>query len=168
MIHVTLKMHLKRTLRFKVHPRTLSFSHSVMFDSLQSHGPQHARLPCPSPYLGVCSNSCPLSRWFHPIISPSVAPFSSYLQSFPTSGSFPVSQLFTSGGQSIGASASVLPMNIQDLFPLGLTGLISLESKELLRVFSSTTVRRHQFFGIQPFLLSNSHTCTWLLEKPYL
>ena len=102
------------------------------------------------------------------VISSNYLTFSSCLQSFPASGSFPVSQLFTSGDQSIGASSSVLPMNIQDLFPLGLMGLISLESKGLSRVFSSTTVRRQQFFGIQTFLLSNSHTCTWLLENLYL
>ena len=108
------------------------------------------------------------SRWCHPTISSSVIPFSSCPQSFPASGSFPVSQLFASGGQSIAVSAStsVLPMNIQGWFPLGLTGLISLQSKGLLRVFSSTTVRRYQFFGAKPFLLSSSHIRTWLLEKP--
>ena len=132
----------------------LSFSHSVVFDSLQSRGLQHARPPCPSPSPGVCSNSCPSSRWCHPTISSFVIPFSSCLQSFPASGSFPMNQLFTSGGQSIGVSAStsVLPMNIQDWYPLGWTGLISLQSKGLSRVFSSTTVWRHQFFGTQPFL----------------
>ena len=127
-------------------------------------------LPCPSPIPGACSNSCPSSRWCHPTISSSVAPFSC-LQSFPASGSFPMFwRLFTSGGQSIGASASaaVLPMNIQDWFLLGLTGLISLLSKGLSRVFSSTIVWKHQFFHAQPFLWSNSHICTWLLEKPQL
>ena len=114
----------------------------------------------------ICSDSCPLSQWCHPTISSSVASFSSCPQSFPASGSFPVSRLFTAGGQSIGASASVLSMNILDLFPLGLTGLISLLNKGLSRVFSSTTVRRHQFFGAQPSLWFNSHTHTWLLEKP--
>ena len=105
----------------------------------------------------------------HPIISSSVIPFSCF-QPFPASGSFPVSQFFSSGGQSIGASvsASVFLMNIQDWFPLGLTGLISLQSKELSRAFSSTTVQKHQFFGFQLSLWSNSHICTWLLEKPYL
>ena len=102
---------------------SVQFSHLVISDSLQLHGLQHARLPCPSPTPGACSNSCPLSRWCHPAISPSVIPFSSCLQSFPASGSFPISQFFASGGQSIGASASasVLPMNIQDCFPLGWT-----------------------------------------------
>ena len=127
----------------------LQFSRSVMSDSLPPHGLQHARLSCPSPtprnYLW------PLSWWCHPIISSSVIPFSSHLQSFPTSGSFPMSQFFTSSGQSIGVSASVsvLPMNIQDWFPLGWTGWISLWSKGLSRVFSSTTVQKHQFFDAQ-------------------
>ena len=138
-----------------------------MCDSLQPHGLQHARLPCPSPILGACSNSCPLSRWCHPTISSSAVSFSSCLQSFPASGSFPMSQ-FSSGGQSIGASASasVLPMNSQDWFPLEWTGWISLLSKGLSRVFTNTTVRKHQFFGTQPSLWSNSHIRTWLLEKP--
>ena len=118
-------------------------SRSVMSNSLWPQGLQHARLPCPSPTPGACSNSCPLSCWCHPTISSSVVPFSC-LQSFPASGSFPVSQLFTSGGQSIGDSASVLPMNIQHCFPLGLTGVISLQSKGLSRVFSNTTVQKHQ------------------------
>ena len=133
-----------------------------MSDSLWPQGLQHARLPCPSPFPGTCSNSCPLSWWCHPTISSSVVPFSSCLQSFAASGSFPMSWLFTSGGQSIRASASVLPMNIQRWFPVGWTGLISLQSKGLSRVFSSTTVRRHQFFSAQPFLLSNPHIHTWL------
>ena len=113
------------------------------------------------------SNSCPSSRWCHPIISSSVVPFSFCLQSFPASGSFPMSQFLASGGQSIevSASASVLPMNIQDCFPLGLTGLISLQSKELSRVFSNTTVQKHQFFGTQLSLLPTSHICMWLLDK---
>ena len=106
----------------------LSFSRSVMSNSVRSHGLQHARLPCPSPSPGACSNSCPLNRWYHPTISSSVIPFSSCPQTFQASGSFLMSRLFTSGGQSIGASTSVLPMNIQDWFPLGLTGLISLQS----------------------------------------
>ena len=127
------------------------FSHSVMSDSLWPHGLEHSRSPCPSPTPRVYSNSCPLSRWCHPIISSSVIPFSSRLQSFPASGSFHMSQFFASGSQSIGvsASASVLPMNIQDWFLLGWTGWISLQSKGLSRVFSNTTVQKHQFFGAQ-------------------
>ena len=121
--------------------------------------------PCSSPTLGTCSKSCTSGWWCHPTISFSVVPFSSSLQSFPASGSFPMSQFFASGGQSIEASASVFKMNIQDWFPLGLPGLISLLSKGLSRVFSSTTVRKHQFFGIQPPLWSNSHIHTRLLEK---
>ena len=146
----------------------LLFSHSVMSDSLWPHGLQYTRLPCPSLSFGACSNSCPLSWWCHSTISSSVVPFSPYLQSFPASGSFLMSQLFASGGQSVGASASalVLPMNIQDWFPLGLTSLISLLSKGLSRVFSNTTVWKHQFFSAQPPLRSNSHIHTWLLEKP--
>ena len=123
--------------------------------SLSPHGLQHTRLPWPSPSPGVCSNSCLLSRWCHPTISSSVIPFSSCLQSFPASGSFPASLLFTSGGQSIGASASVLPVNIQGWFPLGLTDLISLQSRWLSRVFSSTIIWSHQFLGTQSFHLSN-------------
>ena len=121
---------------------SVQFSHSIVSDSLWPYGPQHARPPYPSPTPGVHPNPYPSSRWCHPTISSSVISFSSCLQSFPASGSFPISQLFTSGGQSIGASASVLPMNIQDWFPLGLTGLISLQSKGLSRVFSinSSTV----------------------------
>ena len=127
------------------------FSHSVMSDSLRPHGLKHTRLPCPSPTPGAYSNSCPLSRWCHPTISSSVVPFSSRLQSFPASGSFPMSQFFPSGGRSIddSASASVLPMNVQDWFPWGLTGIISLQSKGLSRVFSKTTVQKYQFFGAQ-------------------
>ena len=146
----------------------LSFSRSVVFDSLWPHGLQHARFPCLIPSPRVYSNSCPLSQWCHPTISSSVVPFSSCLKSFPASESFPMSRCFASDGQSIGASASasVLPMNNQGWFSLGLTGLISWLSKELSRVCSST-VQRHLFFGAQPFLLSSSHICTWLLEKPY-
>ena len=126
-----------------------------MSDSLWHHGLLHVRLSHPSLYPRVCSNSCPLSRWCHPTISSSIAPFSSCPQSFPAWGSFPMSQLFATGGQSIGASASmsVLPMNIQAWFPLGLTGLISLQSKGLSRAFSSTTVWKHQFFSAQPSLV---------------
>ena len=126
------------------------FSCSVVSYSLWPHGLQHTWLPCPSPVPGAYSNSCPSSWWCHPAISSFVLPFSSCLQSFPASGSFPVSQFFVSGGHSIGvsASASVLPMNIQDWFPLGWTDLIFLQSKGLSRVFSNTTVQKHQFFGI--------------------
>ena len=139
---------------------SVQFSRLVISNSLWPHGLQHTRPPCPSPTLGVYSNSSPSSRWCYPTIS--VVPFSSRLQSFPASGSFPMSQFFTSGGQSIGssASASVFPMNIQDWFPLGWTGWISLQSKGLSRVFSSTTVQKHQFFGAQLSLWSNSHIQT--------
>ena len=124
---------------------------SVMFDSLWPNGLQCARPPCPSPAPGVCSNSCPLRRWCHPTNSSSVIPFSSHLQSFPASESFQMSLFFASGGQSIGvsASASVLPMNTQDWSPLGWTGWITLQSKGLSRVFSNTTVQKHQFFVSQ-------------------
>ena len=130
---------------------SVQFSHSVMSYSLRFHELQHARLPCPSPTPGVYPNSCPLSQWCHLTISSSVIPFSSCPQSFPASGSFQMSQLFASGGQNIGVSAStsVLPMNIQDWFPFGWTGWISLQSKGLSRVFSNTTVQKHQFFGAQ-------------------
>ena len=130
---------------------SVQFSLSVMSYSLWPHGLQHARLPCPSPTPGVYSNSCPLSLWCHPTISSSVIPFSSPLQSFPASESFPMSQLFAWGSQSIGvsASASVLPVNIQDWFPLGWTGLICLQSKGFSRVFSNTTVQKNQFLGPQ-------------------
>ena len=134
-----------------------------MSESLRPHGLQHARIPCPSPSLRNCSNSCPWSWWCHPSISSFVVPFSFCLQSFPASGSFSVSQFFPSGGQSIeaSASASVLPMNIQDWFPLGLTGLFSLLSKRLSRVFSNTTVQKHQFFAA---LMSNF---IWMFEANY-
>ena len=146
----------------------VQFSHSVMSNSLRPHGLQHTKLPCPSVTPGVCSNSCPSSRWCHPTISSSVVPYSNCLQSFPVLGSFPINQFFPSNGQSIGASASasVLPMNIQDWFPLGLTGSISLQSKELSRVFSNTIVQKHQFFGTQLSLWSSSHIHTWWLKKP--
>ena len=130
---------------------SVQFSHSVMYDSLWPHEPQHARPPCSSPIPRVHPNSCPLSRWCHPTISSSVVPFSSCPQSFPASGSFPMSQLFISDGQSTGVSAStsVLLMKTQDWSPLGWTGWISLQSKGLSRVFSNTTVQKHQFFGAQ-------------------
>ena len=131
--------------------QTVQFSCSVLSDSPWPHGLQHARPPCPSPTPRVYSNSCPLSQWWHPTISSSAVPFSSHLQSFPASGSFQMSQFFASGDQNLGvsASASVLPMNIQDWLPLGWTGWISLQSKGLSRVFSNTTVQQHPFFGTQ-------------------
>ena len=130
--------------------------------------PAAHRFPRPSPAHGACANSCPSSQWCHPTISSSVSLFSSHLQSFPVSVSFQMNQFFPSGGQSIGvsASASVLPMNIQDWFPLGLIDWISLQSKGLSRVFPNTTVQKHQFFSAQLSLWSNSHIHTWLLEKP--
>ena len=143
-------------------------SATVMSVSLRPHELQHARPPRPSPTPGGHPNSCPLSRWCHPTISSSIVPFSSCLPSFPASRSFQMSQLFASGGQSTGvsASASVLPVNTQDWSPLGWTGWISLQSKGLSRIFSNTTVQKHQFFGTQLSLWSNSHIHTWLLEKP--
>ena len=148
---------------------SVQFSHSIMSNSLWPHEPQHARPPCPSP-THVYPNSCPLSQWCYQTISSSVISFSFCHQSFPASGSFQMSQLFASGGQSIGVSAStsVLPMNIQDWSPLGWTGWISLQSKGLSRVFCNTTVQKnkHQFFCAQLSLWSNSHIHTWSLEKP--
>ena len=173
--------------------QSVQFSHSVVSNSLRPHESQHARPPCPSQTPGVYPNLCPSSRWCypatsssvvpffcpqslpvsqsqwcHPTISSSVVPFFSCLQCFPESGAFPVSQFFASGGQSIGASASasVFPMNTQDWSPLGWTGWISLQSKGLSRVFSNTTVQKHQFFGAQLSSQSNPHIHTWLLEKP--
>ena len=147
---------------------SVQFSHSVMSNSLWPHGLQNTRPPGPSPTLGAYPNSCPLSWWYHSTVSSSVVPFSSCLQYFPASGSFSMSQFFTSGGQSIGVSTStsVFPMNIQDWSPLGWTGWISLQSKGLSRVFSNTTVQNHQFFGAQLSSQSNTHIHTWLLEKP--
>ena len=129
------------------------FSYSVMSNSLWPHGLQHTRLPCPSPTPGACSNSCPLSQWCHPTISSSVVPFSSHLQSSPASGSFPMSQFFASGSQSIGALASVLTMNVQDWFLLGLTGWISLKSKRLSRSFSTPQFKSIKSLGLS-FLYS--------------
>ena len=151
---------------FIIHPA--QFSYSVTFSSLQPHGLQHIRLPYLSPTPWTCSNSCPSSQWYHPTISSSVVPFSSCLQSFPASGSSPMSQFFESGGQSIrvSASASVLPMNIQDWFPLEWAGWISLQPKGHSRVFSNITVQKHQFFCTQFISYSNSHIHTWSLEKP--
>ena len=139
------------------------FSLSVMSNSLQPHGLQHARLPSPSPTPRDYLNSCPSSQWCHPTF----IPFSFCCLSFPEKGSFPMTQVFAWGGQSTGASssASVLSMNYQSWFPLGLTGVISLQSKGLSRVFSNNTVQKHQIFDAQPSLWSNSHMCTWLLEK---
>ena len=137
----------------------LQFNCSVVSDSLLPYGLQYPGLPCPSPTPRACSNSCPLSQWCHPVISSSIIPFSSCLQSLSASGSFLIIQFFTSDGQSIGASASssVLPMNIQNWFPLGLTDLISLWPKGSSRIFSNTTVQKYQFFGTQLSLWSSSH-----------
>ena len=162
--HLTLEEHMSIF-------NSIHFSHSVVPDSLWPHGLQHARLPCPflSPGVWVSiSDSCPLSWWCYLTISSSAVPFSFCLQSILASGYFPVSWVFKSRSQSIGASAlaSVLPMNIQDWFPLGWTGWTSLQSKGLSRVFSNTTVQKHQFFGTPLSIWSNTHICTWLLEKP--
>ena len=166
------------TLQYKKTPQSwLSYSCTDQLSSVQSlshvrlfapHGLQHARPSWPSPAPRVYSNSFALSWWYHPTISSSVVPFSSCPQSFPASGSFQMSQLFTSGGQSTGVSAStsVLSMNTQDWSPLGLTGWISLQSKGLSTVFSNTTVQKHQFFGAHLSSQSNSHIHTWPLEKP--
>ena len=147
---------------------SVQFNRSVVSDSLWTYGLQHARPPCPSPTPGVHSNSYPLSRWCHLAISSSIVPFSSCPQFLPASESFPVSQLFAWGGQSIGVSAlaSVLPMNTQDRSPLEWTSWISLQSKGLSRVFSNTAVQKHQFFSAQLSSQSNSHIHTWPLEKP--
>ena len=145
-------------IEIKMHFNSVQFSHSVTSNSLQPHGLQHVRLPSPLPVPGDCSNLCPSSRWCNPTILSSVIPFSCCLLSFPASGPFPISQLFPSGGQSIEASAlASVPMNIQGWFPLGWTGWTSLQSKGLSRVFSNTTVQKHQFFSAQHSLWSNSH-----------
>ena len=147
---------------------SVQFNHSVVSDSLWPHEPQHTRPPCPTPTPRVHPNPCPWSQRCHPTISSSVIPFSSCPQSFPASGSFQISQLFASVSQNIGisASTSVLPMNTQDWSPLGWTGWTFLQSKGLSRVFSNTTVQKHQFFGTQLSSQSNSHIHTWRLEKP--
>ena len=156
----------KKIFTWRIQQETLKKENFVQLLSgvqlLQAHRLQHARLTCPWPSPGACSSSCLLSQWCHPSISFSVVPFPSCLQSFSAWGSFQMSPFFTSGGQSIGvsASASVFPMNIQDWFPVEWTGWISLQSKGLLRVFSNTTVQKHQFFGTQPSQ-SNSHIHTW-------
>ena len=146
----------------------VQLSPSVVSDSLQPHESQHTRPPCPSPTPGIYSNSCPSSRWCHPAISSSVVSFPSCPQSLPASGSFPMSQLFTWGGQSTGISAlaSFLPKKSQGWSPLERTGWISLQSKGLSRVFSNTTVQKHQFFGTHLSSQSNSHIHTWPQEKP--
>ena len=146
---------------------SVQFSHSVLSVSLQPHESQYVRPPCPPRTPRVYPNLCPSSRWCHPAISSSVVPFSSCPQSLPASGCFPISQHFASGGQSIRvlAATSVLPLNTQDWSPLGWTRWIFLQSKGLSRVFSNTTVQKHQFFRAQLYSLSNSHIHTWLLEK---
>ena len=158
---------LKSSILSKDELSSVQFSCSVVSDSLWPHVLQHIRPPYPSPTPGVSSNSSASSRWCHPTISSSVIPFSSHLPTFPSIRVFSNDQFFAPGGQSIGvsASASFFPMNIQDWFPLQWTGWISLQSKGLLRVFSNTTVQKHQFFCIQLFLYSNSHIDTWLLEN---
>ena len=151
-----MNLSLKRLGEHSMGDMLLLFSPYVMSDSLRPHGPQQASLPCPSLSSWPCSNSCQLSRWCHPTISSSATSPSLCLQSFPASVSFLMGQFFPSSGQHIGASASILPVNIQAWFPLGLTHLISLQSKELSRVFSSTTIRRHQFFG--------AHSSLWEIQ----
>ena len=148
--------------------RLLLFSRWVMSNTLQLLGQQHTRVPCPSLFLGVCWNPCPLHQWCHPTILSPFVPFSTCLPSFPALGAFPLSCLFTSGDQSTGASASssVLPRKIQGWFPLGLTFFICLWSKGLTTIFSRTAVQEHQLFSTQPYLWSNFHTGTWLLGKP--
>ena len=146
---------------------SVQFSHSVVSDSLRPHESQHARPPCPSPSPGFHPDSCPSSKWCHPAILSSVVPFSSCPQSLPASESFPMSQFFAWGRQSprVSALASFLPKKSQGCSPSEWTGWISLQSKVLSRVFSNTTVQKHQFFNAQPSSQSNSHICTWLLEK---
>ena len=166
---ITIFIVVENTLSWNLPPDQSSSVQSLtLSNSLRTHESQNARPPCPSPTPGVHSNSWPSSRWCHATTSSSVVPFSSCPQSLPASGSFPKSQLFTWGGQSIGisASVSVLPMNTQDWSPLGWTGWISLQSKGLSRVFSNTPVQKHQFFGTQLSSQSNSHIHTWPQEKP--
>ena len=149
-------------------PASVQFSRSIVSESLWPHRLQHVRLPCLSSNPRACSNTSPSSWWCHPTIISSVVPFSSCLQYFPESGSFQMSLFFALGGQSIwvSVSASVFPMNIQDWFPFGRTGWISLQTKGLSRVFSNTTVQKHQFFGSQLSLQSNTYIHIWLLENP--
>ena len=162
MVHIYIHTHTHTMYYYSV-----QFSHSVVSNSLPPHESQHTRPPCPSPTPGVHPNSCALSRWCHPAISSSVIPFSLCLQSLPASETFPMSQLFAWGGQSIGvsASASVLPKKSQGWSPSEWTGWISLQSKGLSRVFSNTTLQKHQFFSAQPSSQSNSHIHTWPQEK---
>ena len=157
-----------RCLHIRLHSIEIQCSRSVLSNSLRPHGFQHTRPPCPSPTPEVHSNSCPSSQWCHPTILSSVILFSFSLQSFRASGSFPMSQFFALGGQNIvaSASASILPVNTQDWSPSGWTGWISLQSKELSRVFSNTTVQKHEFFSAQLSSWSNSYIHTWLLEEP--
>ena len=166
--YVTSGLKVFLSFNFNVLFSSIQFSLSVVSDFLRPHELQHAKPPCPSPTPGVHSNSCPLSRWCHPAISSSVVPFSSCPQSLPASGCFPMGQLFTWSGQSIGVSAlaSVLPKNTQDWSALEWTGWISLQSKGLSRVFSNTTVQKHQFFSAQLSSQYNSHIYTWPQEKP--
>ena len=167
-MHILLK-HRRKFYQDRSYVRSsVQFSHSVMSDSLQPHESQHARPPCPSPTPRVHSDSPSSSQWYHPAISLWVVPFSSCPQSLPASNSFPVSQLLAWGGQSTGASAlaSFLPKKSQGWSPLEWTGWICLQSKGLSRVFSNTTVQKHQFFGVQLSSQSSSHIHTWLLEKP--
>ena len=168
MVTAAIKLKDVCSLEEKLWPTSVQFSHSVMFNSLWPHELQHTSPPCPSPTRGVHSNSCPLSQWCHPAISSSVVPFSSCPQSFPASGSFLMSQLLAWGGQSTGVSAlaSFLPKKSQGWSPLEWTGWIILQSKGLSRVFSNTTVQKHQFFGTQLSSQSNSHIQTWPLKKP--
>ena len=156
------------SIHVKLHCVSVQFSRSVVSDSLGPHESQHVRPPCPSPIPGVHSNSSPLSQWCHPAVSSSVVPFSSCPQSLRSSESFPMSQIFTWGGQSTGVSAlaSFLPKKSQGWSPSEWTGWISLLSEGLSRVFSNTTVQKHQFFGAQPSSQSNSHIHTWPQEKP--
>ena len=158
----------RRKVLYHLFGLSVQFSPSIVSDSLWPHESQRGRHRCASPTPGVHPNPRPSSRWCHPAISSCVVPFSSCSQSFPALGSFPMSQLFAWGSQSIGisASTSVLPMNTQDWSPLGWTGWISLQSKELSRVFSTTRVQKYQFFSAQPSSLSNSRIHTWPLEKP--
>ena len=148
--------------------KVVQFSRSVMSDSLQPYGLQHTRVPCVSPSPRAYSNSCSSSQWCHPTNHPPLSPSLPAFNLSQHQGFFPMSHFFASGGQSIAvsASASVLPMNIQDWFPLGLTDWISLQPRGLSRIFSNTTVQKHQFFGTQLSLQSNSHILIWLLEKP--
>ena len=167
-INLSLLYLLMSQMRLALRLASDQISHSVMSDSLWPHESQHSRPLCPSPTPGVHSDSCPSSRWCHPAISSSVVPFSSCPQSLPASESFPISQLFAWGGQSTGvsASASLLPKKSQGWSPSEWTGWISLQSKRLSRVFSNTTVQKHQFFGTQPSSQSNSHIHTWPQENP--